>query len=195
MQLYDRLRQNRSASDVAILHEDYYYRRRDDLNLEQRNQINYDHPDAFEHDLLIEHLQALRCDKTVLAPQYDYRIHNRSDQTVPLSPARILILEGILILHDPGLRELLDLKVFVDVPLDVCLARRIRRDTGERGRSVDSVLDQYHATVRPMFFRFVEPTKEFANLIVPHGGDNQQACDVLHGHLSSLLAQPWTPPL
>ena len=186
-QLHERLRATRTSSDIAILHEDCYYRRRDDLTLEQRNQINYDHPSAFEHDLMTQHLHELQAGRAIEVPQYDYATHNRSSKTLTLEPARVLIVEGILILHDAWLRKELDLKIFVDVPLDICLSRRILRDSQERGRDIGSVLNQYHQTVRPMFFEFVEPSKDHADLIVPGGGENKKAIEVLYGHLDRLL--------
>jgi len=161
--------------------------RRDDLSIEERNQINYDHPSAFEHDLMTQHLHELQAGRAIEVPQYDYATHNRHAETVAMQPARVLIVEGILILHDPWLRKELDLRVFVDVPLDICLSRRILRDSQERGRDIGSVLNQYHLTVRPMFFEFVEPSKDHADLIVPGGGENKKAIEVLHGHLDRLL--------
>lgn len=188
-QLYDGLREIHSQSDVAILHEDAYYRQRDDIPIEDRAKINYDHPDAFEHQLLIEHLTSLKKGNGVDVPQYDYSLHNRRPVATRLEPSRILILEGILILHDPELRALLDLKLFVDVPMDICLSRRLRRDIEERSRTLDSVLSQYHATVRPMFFEFIDPSKEHADIIVPRGGENRNALNVLHTYLDRLLAR------
>jgi len=188
-QLFDGLREIHSHDDVAILHEDAYYRRRDDIPIEDRAKINYDHPEAFEHQLLIDHLTMLKIGKPVEVPQYDYTQHNRKPETSKLSPTRILILEGILILHDPILRELLDLKIFVDVPMDICLSRRLRRDIVERGRTLDSVLSQYHSTVRPMFFEFIDPSKEHADIIVPRGGENRNALNVLHTYLDRMLAR------
>jgi len=185
--LCDRLRTKVSAQDISILNEDCYYHRRDDLTLEQRNEINYDHPDALEHTLLSQHLQRLQEGHSVEIPQYNYAVHNRKDETVTLQPTTILILEGILIFHAPYLRELLDLKVFVDVPLDICLSRRLLRDTQERGRSVPSVLSQYEKTVRPMFFEYIAPSKEYADLIVPRGGKNSQALSVLYNHLKAMI--------
>ena len=128
-QLHNRMRASFTHRDVTILNEDSYYRRRDDLTFEQREEINYDHPDAIEHELLISHLSELRNGNSIQVPQYDYSQHNRNSTTVPLESSTVLILEGILILHRPELRELLDLKIFVDVPLDICLSRRLRRDS------------------------------------------------------------------
>ena len=187
-QLFQRLRETRSSHDISILNEDRYYRQRDDLTLEQREAINYDHPDAFEHALLIEHLEQLKSGNSVEVPMYDYAVHNRMQETETLEPSRVLILEGILILQNLAVRDMLDLKIFVDVPLDICLSRRLRRDITERGRSLDSVLGQYHSTVRPMFFEFVEPSKEFADIIVPHGGENISALNVLYSYLDRVLA-------
>jgi uridine kinase len=186
-QLYTRMREEFSQQDITILNEDCYYRRRDDISLEERATINYDHPDALEHDLLFEHLNDLRSGLSIEVPQYDYSQHNRSDVTVPLEPSTILILEGILILHRPKIRQLLDLKVFVDVPLDICLSRRLLRDTQERGRTVDSVLAQYHSTVRPMYYQFIEPSKNHADIIVPRGGENMNALNVIQNHLDRVL--------
>ena len=149
--------------------------------------INYDHPDALEHDLLITHLEQLRQGVPADVPQYDYAQHNRQPETVTLKPSPMVILEGFLILHNPMVRELLDLKIFVDVSMDICLVRRLRRDIQERGRSVESVLQQYEETVRPMYFQFIEPTKRYADIIVLHGGNNQSALDVLTNHLASVL--------
>ena len=186
-QLNDRLRATRSSSDVAIVNEDSYYRRRDELPFADREKINYDHPAAIEHELLVEHLAALRRGEAVEVPRYDYGQHNRHAQTDRLEPSKVLILEGILILHIPELRELLDLKLYVDVPMDICLARRLRRDMVERDRSLDSVLQQYDTTVRPMFFQFIEPSKQHADLIIPHGGENRSALHVLLNHLDRQL--------
>ena len=186
-ELLRRMLMRRSATEVSILNEDCYYRRRDDLTLTERSTINYDHPQAIEHELLVRQLEELRNGNAIDVPVYDFSAHNRSDQTTRLEPSTILILEGILILHRPELRELLDLKLFVDVPLDICLARRMERDILERGRSLESVLDQYHATVRPMYFEFIDPSKAHADLIVPQGGRNQNAIRVLEGHLDRLL--------
>ena len=186
-ELHRRLREKRTSADVSILNEDSYYRCRNDLSFPQREKINYDHPDAMEHELLVAHLQQLRAGRAVEVPQYDYAQHNRQSETETLEPSTVLILEGILILHRPELRNLLDLKIFVDVPMDICLSRRLRRDMEDRGRSLDSVLAQYHQTVRPMFFKFIEPSKMHADIIVPRGGENSHALDVLHNHLDRVL--------
>ena len=191
-QLHQRLRETRTHQDVTILNEDCYYRQRDELSFSEREKINYDHPEAIEHSLLIEHLTRLRSGAPVQVPQYDYSQHNRRSETTLHEPSRILILEGILILNDVQLRQLLDLKIFVDVALDTCLLRRLKRDIHERGRSLDSVLSQYENTVRPMYFEFIEPTKAHADIIVPRGGENLSALNVLHNYLDRVLSRPHT---
>jgi uridine kinase len=185
--LFEQLSVGRSASDIGILNEDSYYRDRSDLTLAQLEKINYDHPDALEHDLLIEHLTELRLGRSVQVPQYNYALHNRSPETVTFVPPKLLILEGILILHVAALAERLDLRVFVDVPLDVCLTRRLRRDIQQRGRQLESVLRQYETSVRPMFFKFIDPSKSQADIIVPRGGENKAALSVLLTHLEGVL--------
>lgn len=187
--LHERLSVGRRAEDIGILNEDSYYRDRSDLTLAEREKINYDHPEALEHDLLIEHLIELKQGRAVDVPQYNYALHNRSPETVSLVPPKLLILEGILILHVAALAERLDLRVFVDVPMDVCLTRRLRRDIQQRGRQLESVLRQYETSVRPMFYKFIEPSKSHADLIVPRGGENKPALDVLMAHLEGVLAQ------
>ncbi|MEO1618045.1 MAG: uridine kinase [Planctomycetota bacterium] len=181
--LRTRLIGSADSPDVIVLSEDAYYRDRSDLSYEQRCEINYDHPDSLEHELLAQHLVDLKAGRAVEAPCYDYATHNRTPQTDLISPGRILLLEGILLLSEPAIRNELDLKIFIDVPLDICLSRRLRRDVLDRGRTVDSVLDQYQQTVRPMFFEFIEPSKAHADLIVPGGGENKVAAEVLEHFL------------
>ncbi len=186
-QIYRHLSRHRPPEMVGILTEDAYYRDRSDLSLEQRAEINYDHPAALEHELLYRHLQELRSGRAIEVPQYNYAEHNRTSHTIRLQPPRILLLEGILILHDPQLRALLDLKIFLDVPLDICLTRRLKRDMHERGRTLDSVIHQYEHTVRPMFFKFIDPSKNAADIIVPRGGENHCAQGVILDHLERIL--------
>ena len=169
---------------AAVLHEDSYYRARDDLSLEQRNQVNYDHPDAIEHALLARHLAALRDGQTVAVPQYDYAVHNRKKETVALGPVSVLLLEGILVLHDPRIRQLLDLAVYVEAPLGECLARRLERDLRQRNRSRESILRQFRHTVRPMFFQFVKPTRWVADMIIPTIHSSDRALCVLQSWLA-----------
>ena len=177
--LRDRLTLARDAATVTVLSEDSYYRARSDLPFEQRCQINYDHPDALEHELLVEQLRSFRKGEAVEVPEYDYATHNRKSTTRRIAPSRIILLEGILLLSDEAIRDQCDLKLFIDVPLDICLSRRLRRDVLNRGRTVESVLDQYEQTVRPMFHAFVEPSKTTADLVVPGGGENDLAARVL----------------
>ncbi|MEM6365894.1 MAG: uridine kinase [Planctomycetota bacterium] len=185
--LHEQLSSQHSRHDVAILNEDAYYKDRSDLNFQQRCLINYDHPDSLEHDLLARHLVQLRAGQPIQAPQYDYALHNRKPDAVAFSPARVVILEGILMLSDPALCQHLDIKVFVEAPLDICLLRRLSRDTRERERTLESVLRQYETTVRPMYFEFVAPSKGLADLIVPSVGENSNAVDVLCRYLNSFL--------
>ena len=185
-ELYTQLSAGSLGDEVRIIHEDSYYRDQSDLDFEQRTLTNYDHPNAFEHDLLVNHLRAFRAGNSIRVPKYDYAVHNRSESDETVEPCRILIIEGILVLHDPDVRRQLDIKVFVDVPLDICLVRRVRRDTRFRDRSVESILYQFENSVRPMYFQFVEPTREHADIIVPRGGENQTAIQMLLDHLHAL---------
>jgi uridine kinase len=160
---------DRLSGRVALLHHDAYYRNRVDLTLEERAKLNYDHPSSLETELLVGHLEALRCGLPIEYPVYDFTTHLRADGTRRIDPARVVIVEGILVLSDAQLRSELDLKIFVDTDADLRLARRLRRDIEERGRSVTSVITQYFATVRPMHLEFVEPSRRYADLIIPEG--------------------------
>ena len=155
-----------SHVSVGLVGEDSYYRRQDHLPLSQREQVNYDHPDALEHDLLLHHLLELKAGNEVEVPSYDYAVHTRAEQVQTLAPTQLLILEGILLLSHDGLREHFDFSLFVDTPLDVCLNRRIERDLEERGRSRESVREQFETTVRPMYQQFIEPTRSHAHLTI-----------------------------
>lgn len=159
--------------DVIVLHHDSYYRDRAHLPMEERARINYDHPDSLETGLLVEHLKGLRDGRTVEVPVYDFARHVRRPETETVDPRPVIILDGILILWDRRLRELMDVKLFVDADADVRLGRRLRRDMEERNRSPDAVLSQYMATVRPMHLEFVEPSKRYADVIIPRGGHNE----------------------
>ena len=161
------------ADDVAVIHHDSYYRDASSLPPEERAGINYDHPDSLETELLIRHLEGLLEGEAVDVPVYDFTNHVRLDRTQRVEPRPAIILDGILILWDPRLRELMDVRLFVDADADVRLARRLRRDVQERGRSPQSVLDQYMETVRPMHLEFVEPSKRYADVILPRGGHNK----------------------
>ena len=154
---------------VALVPHDAYYRDQSALSLEERALINYDHPDSLETELLAEHLKRLRAGESVDRPVYDFSTHTRSEETVAVNPESVILVEGILVLAEPTLRDLMDLRVYVDTDADLRLLRRLRRDIVERQRSADSVLEQYEATVRPMHIQFVEPSKRFADIIVPEG--------------------------
>jgi len=175
---------------VSVIAEDSYYSRQDHLTMEERVETNYDHPSAFDHALLCEHLDQLRQGLSIECPTYDYVHHNRAEQTLPISSTPVVIVEGILLYHMKALRDLFSLKLFIDTPLDICLARRVERDVNERGRTVDSVLSQYQKTVRPMYQEFVEPSKFYADLIVPMGGRNPIALDVLDSKIRQLITPP-----
>lgn len=178
-----------APSSVAILHHDAYYRSFDHLDEEQRAEVNFDHPDALETSLMVEHVDRLSAGEAVEMPVYDFHSHTRTERTVRVEPARILIVDGILILSEPELRDRMDIRIFVDTDSDVRLVRRLRRDLLERGRSVTSVLDQYERTVRPMHLEFVEPSRRHADVIIPEGGHNSVAVDMLVTKLGAVLAE------
>ena len=177
----------RFEGSVTVLSHDNYYRRNDHLTYEERCQINYDEPAALETDLMARHLDALRHGETIQCPVYDFTQHNRSDETIEISPRSVIIVEGILIFEDQALRDLMDIKIFVDTDADVRLCRRIKRDVNKRGRSLESVLTQYQQTVKPMHEKYVEPSKKFANLVVLEGGKNWVALDMIVGRIQRHL--------
>ena len=164
---------------VTVLSHDNYYKRRDELTYEERCLINYDEPAALETDLMARHLEELRHGNPIDCPVYDFTQHNRSDETVRIVPKKVIIVEGILIFEDQPLRELMDIKIFVDTDADVRLCRRIKRDVNKRGRTLESVLMQYQQTVKPMHEKYVEPSKKFADIVVPEGGKNLVALDMI----------------
>ena len=164
---------------VTVVSHDNYYRRHDELSYEERCLINYDEPAAFETDLMARHLDALRRGEAIDCPVYDYTVHNRSDEVVRIQPKPVIIVEGILIFADESLRNLMDIRIFVDTDADVRLCRRIKRDVNKRGRTLESVLTQYQQTVKPMHERYVEPSKKYANLVVPEGGKNYVALEMI----------------
>ena len=190
--LTERLREHFGANEVSVLNHDSYYKRHDELPYEERCKLNYDHPDSFDTPLMAAHLRELRAGHAVQVPVYDYTIHNRSDETVLVKPAPVIIVEGILVLCNPELRSLMDLKVFVDADPDDRLIRVINRDIVERGRTVSMVMERYEHTLKPMHEQFIEPTKRFADLIVPQGGNNHIAIDILTKYIENNL-QPPTP--
>jgi len=182
-----------AGEDSVIISQDSYYVANTHLSFEERLKINYDHPDAFEDQLLIEHLQKLRRGEPIEVPIYDFTAYVRTDRTIPIRPRRIVLVEGILVLANPELRSLFDLKVFVDTDPDVRLLRRLTRDVKERGRSLESVHHQYLSTVKPMHEAFVEPSKKYADLIVPQGGRNQVALETVAALLRQYLDQGRSP--
>ena len=173
--------------EVCILRHDNYYKRRDELPFEERQKLNYDHPDAFDTELLCSHLRDLREGKPVNMPVYDYTVHNRSDKWIRVEPSPVIILEGILILAEPKLVDLMDFKIYVDTDADERILRRILRDVKSRGRSLDSVIQQYRDTVKPMHDQFVEPSKRKADIIIPEGGRNKAALQVIIELIKSRL--------
>ena len=171
------------ADNVTVLSHDNYYKRHDDLTYEERCQLNYDEPAALETDLMAFHLDLLRQGQAIDCPVYDFTVHNRSDETVRIVPKKVIIVEGILIFENEALRDLMDIRIFVDTDADVRLCRRIKRDVNKRGRSLESVLMQYQQTVKPMHEKYVEPSKKFAHMVVPEGGKNWVALDMIRGRI------------
>ena len=178
---------SRFQGDVTVLSHDNYYKRHDDLTYEERTKLNYDEPDALETDLMAKHLDILRSGRSIDCPVYDFSAHNRSDKTIRIDPKPVIIVEGILIFENQALRDLMDIRIFVDTDADVRLCRRIKRDVEKRGRSLDSVLTQYQDTVKPMHERYVEPSKKYANIVVPEGGKNLVALDMIIGRIQRHL--------
>ncbi len=172
---------------AVVIQEDAYYRDLSHMAFEMRAQENFDHPDAFDHDLLATHMRQMLQGDTVACPKYDYKTHNRKKATRIVPPHRVIILEGILVLGTAQLRELMAIRVFVDVALDMCCARRLKRDISERGRTLDSVIQQYEQTVRPMYLQYIEPSKEYADILIPRGGENAVAIETLADGINALL--------
>ena len=172
---------------IAYIQHDNYYKDQSHLTPEQRALTNYDHPDSLETSLLVEHLKELRAGRPVDIPIYDFAIHNRSKQTLRVEPARVILVEGILIFVEPALREMMDMRIFVDTDADIRFIRRLRRDMVERGRTLDSVVKQSLSTVRPMHMEFVEPSKRYADIIVPQGGDNRVAMEMIVSRIRAVL--------
>jgi uridine kinase len=175
------------SASVEIIDHDSYYKDRSDLSEAERAKLNFDHPDALDNDLLVEHLEALRAGSAVEVPIYDFKTHRRLAEARRVEPKRIVIVEGILVFVEERVRRLLDVKIFVDTDADIRVFRRIRRDIEHRGRSFQSIREQYYATVRPMHLQFVEPSKRWADLIVPEGGENHIAIDLILGKLRHVL--------
>lgn len=178
---------NEFGGEVTVLSHDNYYKRHDEMLYEERCKLNYDEPSAFDTSLMVYHLEQLRRGYPIECPVYDFTIYNRSDETVRLIPRKVIIVEGILIFENEALRNLMDIKIFVDADADVRLCRRIKRDVNKRGRSLESVLAQYQETVKPMHERYVEPSKKYADLVVPEGGKNPVALSMITGHIRHYL--------
>ncbi len=176
-----------SSQSVVMIQEDSYYRDLSDIPFDTRTGKNFDHPDAFDHDLLADHLADLVEAKSISHPIYDYKTHSRMKETRTVGPHSIIIFEGILILSEPRLRDLMDIRVFIDTAPDICFIRRLTRDINERARSVESIITQYEETVRPMYFQFIEPSKRYADIIIPRGGKNEVAIDILSTKINTLL--------
>ena len=184
----NRILETVSAQEVVFIQQDSYYRNLTDLPRDYRQLANFDHPDAIDNDLLVHHVKKLKAGEPVELSIYDFRTHTRLNDTLRIEPKPIEIVEGILIFSDPRLLEQLDVKVFVDTPDDIRFIRRLKRDLAERGRTVDSVIEQYIATVRPMHMQFVEPSKRYADVIIPEGGHNLVSIDLISGKIRERLA-------
>lgn len=182
-EIYNKFQEN----CIAMIEQDSYYKEQSSIPYEERTKINYDHPKAFDTELLISHLKSLMQGKNIEKPVYDFEIHNRKEESITVEAKDIIIVEGILILEDPGIRELLDIKIYVDTDADVRIIRRLIRDINERGRTVDSVINQYLNVVRPMHMQFIEPTKRYADIIIPEGGHNKVAIDIIVAKIKQIL--------
>ena len=169
----------RFEDNITVLSHDSYYRRHDDMTYEERCQLNYDEPAALETELMVQHLDLLRQGIAIDCPDYDFTVHNRSDKVIRVEPRKIIIVEGILIFENKELRDLMDIRIFVDTDADIRLCRRVKRDVNKRGRSLESVLLQYQETVKPMYEKYVEPSKKYAHILVPEGGKNAVALDLV----------------
>ncbi|MBN2559045.1 MAG: uridine kinase [Clostridia bacterium] len=178
---------NTLGENAVLLCHDFYYNKNDDMPYEDRCRLNYDHPDSLETDLLIRHLKKLKDGESIERPVYSFVTHTRLDETIEVRPAKVIIIEGVLLFENPELRDVMDIKVYVDTDSDIRLARRIERDVNERGRSLKSVLEQYINTVKPMHDRFVEPSRKYADVIIPEGGYNQVVLSMITDRLKSFL--------
>lgn len=179
---------NELGSDqVVVISEDSYYKDHSSIPFEERAQINYDHPDALDHELLFQHLEQLQAGQSVEVPIYNHSKHVREKETCKIGQHTIVVLEGILLFIDKNLRDLMNIRIFMETALDICLIRRMKRDMKERGRSLDAVLKQYEETVRPMYLQFIEPSKRYADIIVPRGGGNRIAIDMIKAKMRELL--------
>lgn len=175
------------SDQVVVISEDSYYKDHSDLPFEERALINYDHPNAFDHELLCQHLLQLQDGKSIQVPIYNHSLHVREKETRTIGQHTIVVLEGILLFAEAKVRDIMDIRIYMETALDICLIRRLKRDVKERGRSLDSVLKQYEDTVRPMFLQFIEPSKRYADIIVPRGGGNRIAIDLIKAKMRELL--------
>ena len=172
---------------ITVISHDNYYKRHDEMTYEERCRLNYDEPAALETDLMVRQLEQLRNGQEILCPVYDFTVHNRSDETILIKPEKVIIVEGILIFENEDLRNLMDIKIFVDADADIRICRRIKRDVNKRGRSLESVITQYQETVKPMHEKYVEPSKKYADIVVPEGGKNLVALTMIQGYISRFL--------
>lgn len=185
--IFEELRRDLGTDQIAVINEDAYYHDQSHMTMEERIKTNYDHPKSMDHARLCEDLLMLKSGESIEVPKYSYTEHTRTSETTTVTPKKVIILEGILLLTDPKLRELFDASVFMDTPLDICFLRRLQRDVEERERTMESVISQYKKTVRPMFLQFIEPSKQYADIIVPRGGKNRIATDILKARIQHLL--------
>lgn len=185
--IYKELCEELGCEEIGIISEDSYYKDQSHLDFETRTKTNYDHPNSMDRELLLAHLQTLKAGQAVEIPEYSYVEHTRTGNTKHFEPKKVIILEGILLLTDERIRNEINVSIFVDAPLDICFIRRLKRDMEERGRTMDSVVEQYRKTVRPMFFQFIEPSKQYADIIVPRGGKNRIAINILKAQILQLL--------
>ncbi|HAR5650767.1 TPA: uridine kinase [Staphylococcus pseudintermedius] len=183
----NKIMNNLEGHSVALIEQDYYYKDQSHLTFEQRLKTNYDHPFAFDNDLLIQNLKSLQSGQSLEVPTYDYTNHTRSDKTIAFQPKDVIIVEGIFALENEELRNMMDVKIYVDTDADLRILRRLVRDTKERGRTMESVIDQYLTVVRPMHNQFIEPTKKFADIIIPEGGSNKVAIDIMTTKIQALV--------
>lgn len=177
------------SNEVTVISEDSYYKDLAHMSLDERAKVNFDHPDALDHELLFQHLSDLQNGKQIEVPIYDHTKHGRKEETRTVGKHQIIVLEGILLFVEKALREIMDIKIFMDTALDICLLRRLSRDIVERARTLESVMEQYHRTVRPMYFQFIEPSKRYADMIVPRGGENRIAIDMIKAKMRELLLE------
>ena len=175
------------GANIRILREDHYYRNQDHLPMDERTKTNYDHPKAFEHELLLQHLENLKKGENIECPLYCHKTHTRLKNTYAVQPAQVIVVEGIMLLACQELLPLFDVKIFIDTPLDICLLRRIKRDIVERDRSLESISEQYQETVKPMYHQFIAPSRFIADVVVTQGGKNQIALDVIKSHIKQIL--------